>query len=359
MVKLGLERIIKKLSFGVKSLATISALAVLIPSCIQSKESKAPLEGRVVFVSNKDGRNSLSLMSYSPDFEEVSIRPLKYEGRFDFRNSNISASPDGRLVFDEYKEEENVYRLFILDLQTGRTKQITHEGYSDLRPAWSPKGDEIMFAKQYGSLNHDICAVNPEGSGFRKLTDTEESQETWPTCSPDGERVAFVSDTFPDKSDHPTENSIYVIDRDGKNSVRILKSNSPILELAWSPKGDRIAYVRYSKGSHFDIFLIDSAGKEEPINKTDYGSQEESPHLSATSVSWSPDGQFILFGSSKGAGRITYDISPNGRKSNERYQSDYDSDICAIRVDGKSEVITIAGNPSVIEKEPVCLPSLK
>jgi TolB protein len=62
-----------------------------------------------------------------------SLKQLTSDGR----NEDPSWAPDGRhLVF--VSDRSGVRQLWVLDVESGRTRQLTHGG-SVRRPAWSPR----------------------------------------------------------------------------------------------------------------------------------------------------------------------------------------------------------------------------
>jgi TolB protein len=63
---------------------------------------------------------------------------------------------------------------------------------------------------------------------------------------------------------------------------------------AWSPKGDRIAYVSRSEG-RFNVFTIKTDGGD-PRQVTQEAGNNEDP-------SWAPDGRYLVFSSSRGGGK--------------------------------------------------------
>ncbi|HEX9971026.1 MAG TPA: hypothetical protein VGD14_03050, partial [bacterium] len=51
--------------------------------------------------------------------------------------------------------------------------------------------DKIAFySSRYG--NREICLVNPDGTGFQRLTNNTAHDEC-PSFSPDGKKIAFIS----------------------------------------------------------------------------------------------------------------------------------------------------------------------
>jgi len=111
--------------------------------------------------------------------------------------SNPAWSPDGsKLVVVQDFEQ----RLAIVDVGTKGMRELTPSGrFSDL-PAWSPDGRRIVFedysdvhsGKAYVPGIPEIYVVNADGTGLRRLTRNEETDET-PTWTPGG-RIVFASE---------------------------------------------------------------------------------------------------------------------------------------------------------------------
>jgi dipeptidyl aminopeptidase/acylaminoacyl peptidase len=85
--------------------------------------------------------------------------------------------------------------LFLLDVATGRTRQLTDGIHDEHSIDWSPTGDDIAFvsnrepdADQF--FNNDLFVIRVSTGAIRRLTTTE-SAEYWPTWSPDGTQLAF------------------------------------------------------------------------------------------------------------------------------------------------------------------------
>jgi Tol biopolymer transport system component len=58
--------------------------------------------------------------------------------------------------------------------------------------AWSPDGAKLAFG--HGDGDYEVFVVNEDGSGVENLTDNEKIQDEWPSWSPDGRAIVFVSD---------------------------------------------------------------------------------------------------------------------------------------------------------------------
>ena len=142
----------------------------------------------------------------------------------------------------------------------------------------------------------------------RELTDHEEdssNRNEKPIFSPDGNSLAI----FSDKSDYV---EIYLISAiDGREIDRLVKGHrtgdleslhSYLSGIAFSPDGDKIAFVAKSKGKDALYFLT--------IDDKDIYRREYFDFTAILSPVWSPDGRKIAFSALNGDSRdlIIYDI---------------------------------------------------
>ena len=107
-------------------------------------------------------------------------------------------------------------QIFITNIQTAQTRQITHDDQGYFTPDWSPDGKTIACSTPSG---HDtfgffidttsIVEINPETGKSRSLTDAI-GNKAFPTWSPDGRELAFFTG----------------VDSGGKQSVDVLDMKS-------------------------------------------------------------------------------------------------------------------------------------
>src|SRR6266536_240037 len=88
---------------------------------------------------------------------------------------------------------------------------------------------------------------------------------------------------------------IYIMDAEGTNVRRLVEEGGEVVNPAWSPDGQRIAFAwRPPRASNFDIYIHELAtGKNTQITH-DAGNNEK--------PTWAPDGRHVAFESSRGGG---------------------------------------------------------
>ena len=101
-------------------------------------------------------------------------------------------SPDGtELVYSSDKNSEHL-QLWVRDMRTGRSRQITHMTTQPQGASWSPDGTRIAFFNVDGMWRVAEMSVLDVASGtVTKVHDTL-AQPGTPTWSPDGTRIALA-----------------------------------------------------------------------------------------------------------------------------------------------------------------------
>jgi TolB protein len=162
--------------------------------------------------------------------------------------------------------------------------RLTQDGHFKQRPAWSPDGKELVFARHRGAeIFLFVCAA--DGSQERRLTDRKDPEydAVW---SPDGKRLAFAYDkTAPNQGDI----EVYTISTDGKDLQTVAKSEGKLSHEewpAWSPDGNWIAYTS-THDDNQELYLARPDGGQKRRLTSD-------PALDAHPA-WSPDGRRIAF----------------------------------------------------------------
>ena len=124
--------------------------------------------------------------------------------------------------------------------------------------------------------DRQIYRVRADGSGLRRLTTDGENRS--PAWSPDGRRIAFVRRSGPaiDGGD------VWLMDADGSNLAQLTRDGG-YNSVTWSPDGARLAVS--DNGIYYSsVWVIGANGGARTLVATD-----------AADPAWSPDGQRIAF----------------------------------------------------------------
>lgn len=195
-------------------------------------------------------------------------------------NSEIAYSVE-RLIPENTSVESDL-EICAVDPQTGKTRRlISSLAYEDTDPSWSPGGSRVAFTRDVHGAEGQSASVwiaTGRGTGLRSVTGQPASYEDPPTgsdaaWSPDGSTLAY-SYTYLQQ--------LYLIGADGKNR-RLLRQGGLGLDVGgsdWSPDGRTIAFV--------DSFLI---GQRSIHTIAPDGSGERLLIRDGGHPSWSPDGK--------------------------------------------------------------------
>jgi TolB protein len=127
-------------------------------------------------------------------------------------------------------------------------------------PAWSPDGSKLAFT--CGQTNiRDICVVNADGSGLRRLT-SDIAVDMAPVWSPDGSRIAFATNRFTSSGGTI---SVAVMRADGSDLQQLAPGQDP----AWSRDGSRIVFVGAGTPGLFSINPDGTGVRRLTTNPTD------------------------------------------------------------------------------------------
>ncbi len=179
--------------------------------------------------------------------------------------------------------------LHIYDFDTGELRQLTDENTKAWSPVWSPDGDRLAFVTDVDG-DQEIYLIDADGANLVNLTSNPDGFDGAPAWSPDGEWILFVSDR--EAVEDYYQDDIYKIRPDGADLTRLTDHPEEDTAPSWSLDGTQIAFVREMPES-YEIFVMDADGANQR-RLTDNLAYDWSP-------TWSPDGSRILFTSTRDA----------------------------------------------------------
>ena len=175
-------------------------------------------------------------------------------------------------------------QLTIQPAQRLRAKILTFPpGLQPLVASWNKDGKSILLTLMKQG-NADIYSYNLSDAKLERIF-AWKSLETSAQMSPDGGKIAFVSDSASARSPQ-----IYIHNINNKKTERVTFRGNYNSSPKWSPDGEKLIYERQKKGV-FQIFKYSLISRRH--TQLTYGRYDsEKPD-------WSPNGKQIVFSSKK------------------------------------------------------------
>jgi len=194
-------------------------------------------------------------------------------------------TPDGRgLVFSS--DAGGSRNLWKVSTSGGSPERLATASEDGLYPSAARQGHHLAYGKSVADSN--IWRISGPGGTGRKTPATRlvasTQRDSEPALSPDGKRIAFVSD-------RSGSTEVWVCNSDGLNPIQVTAFGGPHLgSPRWSPDGQRITFDSLRQG-HRDVYVIGAEG----------GSLRRLTTETSSDVrpSWSQDGRRIYFGSNR------------------------------------------------------------
>jgi tricorn protease len=231
----------------------------------------------VYYDSDRDGHYNL----YAYDVPSGKTAQVTFSKTWDVRwpssdnESRIVYELDGELhVFDTRAKKDTGLSIFVPDdgLHKRPSRVSAASNIEDY--ALSPKGERVLF-----SARGDIFTAPVEHGPTRNLTNTSGAHDKWPRWSPDGSRIAFISD----KSG---EDEVWIVAQDGSKPAEQITTGGHAMRYApeWSADGSRLAFSD-KDGKIFILTLADRKLTE----------IVDSPRGQIRDYGWSPKGNYLAF----------------------------------------------------------------
>ncbi|MDE3136514.1 MAG: PD40 domain-containing protein [Acidobacteriota bacterium] len=232
----------------------------------------------IYFASDRGPGERMNLYSYEIGSHQV--RQLTHFTDFDVEWPSLGP---GSIIFS------NGGWLYTYDLHSGKTTKLTYEipGDQDLaRSEWknvapwinsfdiSPDGKRGVF-----EARGDVFTVPGEHGSIRNLTQTPGIWERYPTWSPDGKWVAYLSD-------RTGEYELYIAPQNGMGQETRITTDGSVFRYGpvWSPDSTKLLY----SDKDLRLWYVDIHQKKPvQIDKAEYGEIRD--------YSWSPDSRWVAY----------------------------------------------------------------
>ncbi len=183
------------------------------------------------------------------------------------------SSPVDQIVF--VSDRDFFAHVYVMDPDGSGETQLTTGDTTDRAPRWSPDHAHILFQRLGGQ--ECLCIMNTDGSGLRRVPLPPRAHVrqgfSW---SPDGHQIVF------DAVGPGFATSLVIVGSDGSGLHKVIADGEFNTMPDWSPRGDRIVFVRGTPNSLWTI-KPDGSDLTELTTTDDYLPR------------WSPDGSRIVF----------------------------------------------------------------
>jgi len=229
--------------------------------------TNSPLPGTGNEVTWSPDGKQIAYISSTPDSRaaEASGDPMVI--------SRYLYKPDAGEGMTRFNDNQRLH-IFVLDVATRQTRQLTKGDTDEHSIDWSPDGKEILYLtnpepNQDEFFNYDVFALKVMDGSARRITATE-FNEYDPRWSPDGKKILFRGTRrgLTDRETTMEDTHVWVMNADGSDRREIGaavddRQSTP----HWAPDGNAVYFTVQERGSNFLVRLPISGGKPEYLVK--------------------------------------------------------------------------------------------
>ena len=230
----------------------------------------------------------------------------------------------------DYDEDYEIYE--VATDGTGEPRNLTNTRGYDAEGCYSPDGKQIVFASNRHAYTEkldeatrerfelkrsylmDIYLMDADGTNIRRLTDVP-GYDGGPFFSADGERICWRR--FNEKGDQA---EIFTMRTDGTDQRQLTRLGAMSWAPYFHPSDEYLIFSTNLNGfANFELYLVDAAGKAEPVRVTHTDGFDGLP-------TFSPDGRTLSWTSNRTA-----------HKQSQIFLADWDHEAAVAAITGRAK----------------------
>jgi Tol biopolymer transport system component len=198
--------------------------------------------GKTLTIWQRPANGQPGLVNLSRNHDEQDLWP------------SVDSDPKPRLFYEAHFDGQADGRLYSNRLNTTIRSELSPIGVS--QPRINPKADGVVFVSLNEKTGHrDIYRMSDQGGSPEALCNVTDADSYDPVWSKDGSRLAFASDRGVDE-DQRHNADIWIIDLAHPEKPLQVTTNGSVDDCpAWDPTGDAI-FFRSNRGGNWGIWRV-------------------------------------------------------------------------------------------------------